>query len=153
MKTLSIKFAQFCSLFIALALPTLTAAQSFDAAQWERQVRQQLREATVALNLGYDLQPSHQLYMTQLDDNTYQDVKYTLDAGVSYLFLGVCDNDCSGLQLRLYDGYSHLVAVDTTRGGYPMVAASVGRSGTFYLRVTMRGCRANPCWAGVETYR
>ncbi len=152
MKARTIGLVQLFSLLVGLVLPSLTAAQS-DNTQWRRQVQQQLDYATLALNWSYQLEPSHELYTTRLNNNTYVDVRYNLDAGVNYVFLGVCDNDCSGLQLRLYDGYGQLVDVDASRGGYPVVATSVGRSGIFYLRLTMRQCRANPCWAGVGVYR
>lgn len=151
MDTRTIRLAQVLSLLVGLALPTLSAAQA--ANPWEQQVRQQLVYATLALDLGYEIEPSHAPYMAQLNNNTYVDVPYTLEAGVSYVFLGVCDSDCSGLQLRLYDGYWHLVSQFTTRGGYPYVATSVGQSGVFYLRITMRECRINPCWLGVGAYR
>src|SRR5690348_15032029 len=145
MKTPTIRLAHLISLFLGLALPTVTPAQAFNSTQWEHQVERQLEDATLALNWDYRLVPSHQPYIRQLNNNTYVDVEYNLEAGVNYVFVGVCDNDCSGLQLRLYDGYGRLVDVDADRGGYPVVATSVSRSGIFYLRVTMNECWANPC--------
>jgi hypothetical protein len=143
--------AAVAALAVAIMLSSPAAAQNSRTA-WERQVRYQLQQASTALNLGYELQPSHNVFIDALNNNTYEDVRYDLRAGDSYLFLGVCDNDCSGLQLRLYDNNGNLIDSDTTRGGYPVLTAQVYRTGTFYLRVTMRGCYASPCWAGVEAY-
>ena len=150
MKGRALKYAA-AAMFAATVLFSFHAVAQ-NRTQWERQVRYQLQEASTVLGLGYDIQPSHNIFIDALNNNTYEDVRYELQAGEKYLFLGVCDNDCSGLQLRLYDRNGNLIDQDTTRGGYPVLAAEIYRTGPFYLRVTMKGCHTNPCVAGVQAY-
>lgn len=153
MKRAVITLAQVFSLIFAMALPAELAAQSRSRNQWEAQVNDQLQVATGALNVGYDIVPSHQTYINALYNNRYQDISYNLQAGVDYLFVGVCDEDCLGMELRLYDGYGHLISSSSMRNGTPILIISALRSETFYLRVTMRDCQDSPCWYGVGAYK
>ena len=147
MKNKMMRVLQLSALLLAASAALM--AQS----QYAYQVRSQLRDATRALNWAYDLQPSHEVYMVSLRNNTYKDIEYDLQAGETYIFVGVCDNDCSNMHLELYDGYGKLIDSDTDRGGYPVVTTNVGRSGAFYLRAIMHGCRNQPCVAGIGAYR
>lgn len=152
MKSLASIFVRLCSLLIVIGAGVMALAQS--DTQYKTEVLKQLRlvEAEVMVQLGVDLQPTHQVYYVDLSNNTYQEISYTLYAGNSYIFIGACDNDCQGLQLKLYDGYHRLI--DTGKpSALPVVATDVGSSGTFYLRVTMRSCSVEPCWAGVGVYK
>ena len=156
MKACVFKSIRLCAFLLATGLALTAAAQSRNLYQSEVNRQLQLVQAAAALELGYALQPSHDIYYVNLKNNTYQDVRYTLEAGRTYVFVGACDNDCSGLQLKLYDGYGRLVdnsAQADLPADLPMVAATVGSSGAFYLRVTMRGCHIEPCWAGVGAYK
>jgi len=143
----------FRVLQVGALLMIASAALMAQSNRWEYQVRDQLHDATRALNWAYDLQPSHEVYTVSLRNNTYQDIKYNLEAGETYVFVGVCDNDCSNMHLQLFDGYGKLIDSDTERGGYPVVTTSVGHGGAFYLRVIMHGCAHEPCWGGVGAYR
>jgi hypothetical protein len=145
------KSVRLCVFLVATGLALTATAQSGNLYQSEVSRQLQLVQAAAALELGYALQPSHDTYYVHLYNNTYQDVRYTLQAGRRYVFVGACDNDCSGLQLTLYDGYGQLVDSDR-QADLPVVATTVGSSGAFYLRVTMRGCHVQPCWAGVGAY-
>jgi|SRR5271165_4596025 len=151
MKTYVSKFVQLCALLVAIGLSVTGWAQY--SGQYKSQVLSQLQlvQAVVAQQYGVTLHPSHEVYYVDLSNNTYQDVKYTLYAGETYVFVGACDRDCSGLQLRLYDGYGQVIARDNDV--IPAVSTTVTHSGVFYLRVAMHGCEVQPCWAGVGVYR
>lgn len=142
---------RLCAFLLATGLALTATAQSGNLYQSEVNRQLQLVQAAAAIKLGYALRPSHDTHYVSLKNNTYQDVLYTLEAGRTYVFVGACDNDCSGLQLKLYDGYGQLVD-NSAQDALPMVAATVGSSGTFYFRVTMRGCDIEPCWAGVGAF-
>jgi len=149
------KSIKLCGFLLATGLALTATAQSGNLYQSEVNRQLQLVEAAAAHELGYALQPSHDTYYVNLKNNTYQDVRYTLEAGRTYVFVGACDHDCSKMQLKLYDGYGELVdnsAQADLPADLPIVAATVGRAGVFYLRVTMRGCHIEPCWAGVGAY-
>ncbi|MEM1271776.1 MAG: hypothetical protein AAGI08_17135 [Bacteroidota bacterium] len=76
----------------------------------------------------------------------------TLEEGISYLLLGVCDEDCSDLDLELYDGYDNLISEDDMEDDAPVVDVFVKQSGDFTLKVTMYACSENPCYYGVGVY-
>ena len=133
---------------LLLAVSTALSAQN----RWEREVRAELSNATSVLGL-LSMEPSHEPITVNLRNNTYEEIKYNLDAGQQYVFVGVCDEDCVNMHLQLYDGHHNLVDSDYEQGGYPVVSTSVGHSGNFYLRVIMHGCSDEPCWGGVGAYR
>jgi hypothetical protein len=80
-------------------------------------------------------------------------IRYQLDADVSYLFAGVCDEDCSDLDLRLYDETGTLVDADVESDDGPKVRVTPKHSATFRLRVTMARCTDSPCYFGVAVYK
>jgi hypothetical protein len=152
MKTGTLHFARLSAFVLALSMGWGAAAQSAD--EYKKQVRVQLDliELAAVRQLGRALEATHDIYYANLSYQTYTDVKYWLDEGTSYVFIGACDSDCGSLQLRLYDGYHHIVDADR-QADFPIVSTTVGTSGWFYLRITMRNCAADSCWAGVGAYK
>jgi hypothetical protein len=71
-----------------------------------------------------------------------------LRSGVSYGFVGVCDGDCSDLDLKLYNASGGIIAADTATDDTPTVGVSSRYSGTYYLEVNMANCRTNYCYYG-----
>jgi hypothetical protein len=136
-------------LLCLVALPVVMKAQ--DNA-WQRQVMQQLRAVTLVLNLGYDVTSSYQPYTGRLRDNTYTDVTYTLQRGVPYALVGVCDNDCPDLDLKLYDENYNLIDADTQPDATPVIEVTPKWTGVFHVRVIMSRCNANPCWYGLGEF-
>lgn len=96
---------------------------------------------------------THDLFFDHLDDDQYQYVTVDLTAGVRYLFVGACDNDCSDLDFTLYDANGNYVDGDTASDDTPMVRVTPRRTGNFELRVRMYECSVNPCSWGVGVYR
>jgi hypothetical protein len=85
------------ALLVGAALLAPTAGQA-QGSEFARQVGVQLvRDAGVLIPAGFAL--SHDPYTGTLYDNAYEDLTLTLHSGVSYALVGVCDNDCSDLDL------------------------------------------------------
>lgn len=138
-------------LLLTLGSATLATAQFADTYKTEVRVQLDSIVAQASRELGHELRSTHEIYYVNLANDTYKDIAYTLDTGSTYAFVGACDNDCVGLQLKLYDGHWNLVQSDV-RSDLPIVSMTVARGGTAYLRVTMRDCRVGYCWAGVGVY-
>jgi hypothetical protein len=140
------------SLTIAVTiLPASVAAQNAQNA-WEVQVKHLLENNhDLVAQLGG--RESHEIMTGHLDRGASTWIRYQLDADVSYLFAGVCDEDCSDLDLRLYDETGTLVDADVESDDGPMVRVTPKHSATFRLRVTMARCTDSPCYFGVAVYK
>jgi hypothetical protein len=77
----------------------------------------------------------------------------TLQAGVPYVFLGVCDVDCERLALNLATATGNDVAVDQSSGALPVISFTPTLSASYRVTVRMAACRMNPCWYGVAVLR
>jgi hypothetical protein len=75
-----------------------------------------------------------------------------LTGGVRYGIVGVCDNDCSDVDLTLYSPTGTTVASDVALDDHPTLNFVAPMSGTYRLRVSMATCRQNPCYYGVQLY-
>lgn len=131
-----------------LAAPA--AAQARDS-QWERQVSYQLNRYGDALSdKGYQL--THEIKHGSLDDDESEYFSVELDAGRSYALLGVCDADCTDLDLRLYDGSGTEVDADIETDDYPVVEVRPRRTARYRVKVIMATCSTSPCFYGVGVY-
>jgi len=79
-------------------------------------------------------------------------LEVNLKAGRRYRLFGVCDNDCSDLDLRLVDPSGTTVAEDVDTDDVPILAHTAQRSGSYRVQVIMARCSANPCRYGVSLY-
>ena len=76
----------------------------------------------------------------------------TLPAGTAVALTGVCDDDCTALDLSLStNGYD----IDAARGGgnAPIVRVTPAAPTTYTVTVHMATCRVNPCWFAVAAFR
>lgn len=101
----------------------------------------------------YDVIPSHEVFIDTLRKGYYKDIDYRLEAGVRYIFVGACDQDCADLDLKLFDDNWTLIDADTKPDAEPVLLITVRRTTTFHLRVIMEACSSNPCWWGVGAYK
>lgn len=135
------------ALAVALLAPITAGAQ--DA--WVRQVRAQLSRAGQAFEQnGYQL--THRIYTGSLNDDGAEVVELELDVGMEYQIMGACDEDCSDLDLVLYDGRGNVIDSDLLDDDYPVVSVDVVRSGRFSVRVSMASCSAEPCRYGIGVF-
>jgi hypothetical protein len=145
----------FTSTLVVVVVCLLAASLAMGAPRsrnaWELQVRRQLRAVALLLGLG-DIVSTYDPYIGALDNNTYTDVAYTLHKGVSYALIGVCDEDCSDLDLKLYDENGNLIDADTDPDATPTIRVTPRWTGKFYVRVVMSECDENPCWYGVGEF-
>jgi hypothetical protein len=84
-----------------------------------------------------------------LDTDESESVTLTLQAGMSYLLVGACDEDCSRLGLVLSDMTSRELVADRARDNAPVVRVTPRETALYRVKVVMESCRMNPCRHGV----
>ena len=80
------------------------------------------------------------------------DLPTQMNVGYEYQIVGVCDRDCSDLDLRLFDGNGGLIIEDTSTSSQPNVGVIPSTSGTFNIQVHMYACTVAPCYYAVALY-
>jgi hypothetical protein len=76
-----------------------------------------------------------------------------LNAGRQYVFVGVCDADCSDMDLTLRDSAGNILSQDVAMDDTPVVRYSA-RSAVpnARLTVTMASCSVDPCFYQVGSF-
>ena len=116
------------------------------------QVWGQLQEqSTAAQNNGY----KRFNYMIGFLDNGNEPVNnwpVYLSAGSSYLIVGVCDNDCTDVDLSLEDANRSVMGSDVLKDDLPMIQFAPNTGATYWIRPTMAACNVNPCGYGIAVF-
>jgi len=137
---------------LALAATALTADAVAQGNRWQQQVQQQLARAVVAFRAQ---RFAHQELSRQaaLNNEESETFLVTLQAGVPYSFIGVCDVDCERLALGVATATGNDIAVDQSSGALPVVAFTPTMTASYRVTVRMAACRMSPCWYGVAVLR
>jgi hypothetical protein len=136
-----------CLVAAALLAPAAATAQN----QWQQTVRHQVGQHSDLLSgRGYTM--SGDVYDGKLDADAIEDLTITLRPGISYAFMGVCDEDCHDVDLRLYDPDGDEVASDVRSDDWPIVTVTPPFKGTYRVRVVMANCSRNPCFYGIGLF-
>ncbi|MGH8545671.1 MAG: S1C family serine protease [Gammaproteobacteria bacterium] len=110
---------------------------------------EQVREA--AGKLGYVV--TQEPVIEMIKENEMYDVEFTFqDRGANISVGGVCDLDCTDLDLAMYDENGHTVVTDTDLDDRPMLNFEIVQPGTFTVRVYMAKCSREPCAFAVQAY-
>jgi hypothetical protein len=75
-----------------------------------------------------------------------------MHVGYEYQIVGVCDRDCSDLDLRLFDGNGGLIIEDTSVNSQPNVGVIPTTTGAFTIQVHMYACSVAPCYYAIALY-
>jgi len=119
-----------------------------------QQVGKQLIEAAMAFEELADYEPTHEPYVRKLyrSDSFTKYVTLQLDKDTSYAILGVCDEDCTDIDLHLYDEGEHLVDKDIKPDDKAIVTVTPKWTGEFHLKVTLPKCSAYRCTVGIGVF-
>ena len=118
---------------------------------WERSVAVQLlramalysREGWAALedrSLGY-------LEVDEVDGMTAR-----LQPG-DYMAVAVCDDDCSDIDLAVFDGNQEELGSDVRVDAFPVVDFAVPRQGDYHFVASMAECSHEPCYYAIQLFR
>ena len=136
-----------CLVAAALLAPAVASAQN----QWQQTVRHQVgQHGNFLSERGYTM--GGDVYDGKLDANGVEDLTITLQPGTAYAFMGVCDEDCRDIDLRLYGPDGDEVASDVRSDDWPIVTVTPGFKGTYRVRVVMASCSRNPCFYGIGVF-
>jgi hypothetical protein len=76
----------------------------------------------------------------------------TLQGGLEYRMVGVCDRDCFDLDLALLDPSGAEVASDFLEDALPILAHVPDTTGEYQVQVIMVACGVEPCAYRIATY-
>ena len=137
------KSAFFClGLSLGFFIPS-SIAQSTDQV-WSQLSNQSTRAANARFNyiIGY----------LDHDSEPVDNWPVYLTAGSSYRIVGVCDNDCTDVDLSLEDSSRAVLASDVLNDDLPILNFVPNTSATYWIRPTMAICNANPCGYGIAVF-
>jgi hypothetical protein len=100
-----------------------------------------------ALTEGYVF--THEPYIGSIRHGNTDSLTLTLQSRTSYILLGVCDEDCKDVDLRLYDERDNLIDSDIRSDTVPVVSVIPRWTARFRVEVIMNQCRSSPCKYGV----
>jgi len=130
-----------------VAVPAKVEAQS----RWRTQVNGQIETAAKILNeRGY--RRTHDVYDGSLKNEESEFLTLALHSGTAYAIIAVCDNDCSDIDLRVFDEDNTEIDSDVENDDNPIVTLSPGHDGKFRLKIIMAKCSTSPCFYGVGVY-
>jgi hypothetical protein len=129
-------------------VPTSVVAQS---SEYNRQLDEQLRQSrSQYLPAGQSLVRGP--LGGSLDEGATINYSFQLVAGRSYTILGVCDNDCSDLDITMYDPQGNEVAQDVLTDDKPVASHTARRSGRYRATISMASCSTGACFYAVAAY-
>lgn len=85
-----------------------------------------------------------------LNDDAEATHEMTVGGGTDYVLFGACDNDCTDLDLYIYDSDGDLVRRDVETDDRPVLIFSSRKSGKFRIKVVMATCSSEPCRYGLQ---
>ena len=119
--------------------------------QWEDEVLAQLDYYHESSNFRYfALDTSHTGVLRPRESESWD---LNLTRGQEYVVVGVCDTDCSDVDLVLYDSRGAVYDSDTELDDFPILRFRPSYSGHFSLEVRMYDCRTSVCYYGFSVYR
>lgn len=137
--------------FIALAAVAAALVAVPEQAQAQDIVTTQLDSAVVLMG-GRGFTPADEPVRGALAQGDDEEFELDLEDGTEYVVVGVCDGDCSDLDLVLTDDEGEEVESDRAMDDVPVLTIS-GQSGSFVLSVQMATCSASRCGYGVRVFR
>lgn len=132
---------------VCLSVPVAAQGQS----RWERQVQIHLAQAASTLTAGGYSAVSAGSGGT-LNNAEMQSDTVTLAAGVEYVLVGACDDDCGGLELGLFAANGYEVDAARRARNAPILRVTPRDTQRYRVTVRMTGCGMNPCWYGVRLF-
>lgn len=128
------------ALIAAMLLGLASRTAAAQTTRWQRQVTEQLQRVSPHAT-------TKKVGVLNLEES--EEFTVTLTAGVSYSIMGVCDNDCSRLQLALTTPDHNDLVTDRRGENFPVVRFTPAETRAFRVKVVMEACQVSPCWYGV----
>jgi hypothetical protein len=135
----------------ALGGALLGAAPALAQDEWAAQVERIMEAATRSMaEEGY--QYGGYSHAGSLNEGAVDTLSLRLGGGMTTQLVGVCDTDCSDLDMRLNDANGNTIDVDVLDDDAPIVSVTPGNNGAYTLEVQMVACSEEPCRYAVQQY-
>jgi len=126
-----------------VAMPSAMPGQQ----RWARQVQERAQRAIDAVATSSPRAVVKRSGMLNTDEAA--SFQTTLVQGTPYAILGVCDDDCSRLQLTLLSPSGSDIAKERNSESFPTLRFTAATTAVYGIRVVMEACRWNPCWYAI----
>ncbi|HUP19330.1 MAG TPA: hypothetical protein VM778_05180 [Gemmatimonadota bacterium] len=145
-----------------LSLPLAVSLCAFAAAPVQAQSYRQILQAQIDAvdgslrDRGYRPDPGafpSDFIAGFLEEGASVGLELTLQAGQAYVVVGVCDADCSDLDLAVLDDSGNVLVEDELTDDVPVLEFNGPPSGVAMLLVTMYDCSVEPCGFAYKVYR
>ena len=146
--TLKVEMAECADDPCAYGVAVYAAGQD----EFEKQVRAQIEEAGREL-AGEGFRLTHHIFTGNLKEGEFENVVFELDPGGAYVVLGVCDNDCKDIDLKLLNAAGREIDSDEGEDDAPVVAVTPEKKERFTVRAIMASCGQSPCRYGLGVFR
>jgi hypothetical protein len=132
---------------------TATEEPSEPMPEWQRVLLAEVQAVEeAALEAGSEA--THEIWYETLDHDETDTIAFEFDQpGENILIIGVCDSDCSDLDLSVQTSGGKSLAADTFSDDRPLVRFRVPKSLDVEVMVHMAACAAAPCGYAVQTFR
>jgi hypothetical protein len=90
--------------------------------------------------------------LNAINNGASETVNYAEQDAQDIVFVAVCDNDCSNIDLRVRSG-NRAIGEDVLADDVPVVQAPAGLGRPLSVDVIMTTCTVNPCVYGVAVFR
>jgi antitoxin component YwqK of YwqJK toxin-antitoxin module len=102
---------------------------------------------------GMSLEPAFHSFLGDLPEAEQEIVSLELPENEGLLFIGVCDGDCSELDLLVKDGSGNILGEEVDiRDDTPMHGIEGRAAGTIQVEVIMGTCSVEPCYFAVGVF-
>lgn len=119
--------------------------------QWEAQVNQYLDVAGQAIASQFT--PTGYQKSGSLKQGASERVSVNVGGSGNYAVLGVCDNDCSDVDIQVLGSDGGVLGSDYAMDDRPIVRFGSAGAATVTVEVSMAACSAEPCRYGFRMYR
>jgi hypothetical protein len=129
-----------------------TTAEREDRPLWERVLLEQSGRV-LALAAELELHQTHDPVVEGLNEREEHTFSLRYDRrGTDATLIGVCDSDCSDLDLTVRDPNGRIVGSDLTVTDVPVVEFQVAAPGVYRVTVRMYACEVEPCFFVVHAF-
>lgn len=146
-------FRGFQAWIAALVLALLVIAPA--AAQIPDPFARQLAQALIRIDQTqsqYAFSRAAGPFGGALEEGQGQRFALTLRAGQPYRVIGVCDDRCGDLDLRVFDSNGALVAQNIAPDSAPVLDLNPAFTGGYAIEASMPRCSAAPCYFAFNVY-
>ena len=136
---------------LALVLGAVSASAAHAQNTYQTQIANQFASLMPMMTQrGYA--PVGERMMGSLNDDGDESILVSLTAGTHYVIVGACDNDCSDVDLQVFNNQGTKLGEDMETDDKPVVEITPSYTGQFRVKVLMATCRTNPCYYGVQVF-